>query len=110
MKLNKFLFITVAISALLTINSCTDLSESVYSDLTDETVDVNDPEIVGYMMGEVYAQFRFLYWGWNGYFDVMEECADTYMTPKRIGIGWGDFYTLMHKHSWNSSQPHIEGL
>ncbi len=110
MKLNKFLFITIAISALLTINSCTDLSETVYSDLTDETVDVNDPEIVGYMMGEVYAQFRFLYWGWNGYFDVMEECADTYMTPKRIGIGWGDFYTLMHKHSWNSSQPHIEGL
>jgi starch-binding outer membrane protein, SusD/RagB family len=110
MKLNKFIFISIAISTLLTINSCTDLDETVYDKLTDETIDVNDPEIVGYMMGEVYAQFRFLYWGWNGYFDVMEECSDTYMTPKRIGIGWGDLYIPMHKHSWNSSQGHIEGL
>lgn len=110
MKLNKILFIAIAISTLLTINSCTDLSETVYDRLTDETVDVTDPEVVGSMMGEVYAQFRFLYWGWNGYFDVMEECADTYMTPKRIGIGWGDLYIPMHKHSWNSNQGHIDAL
>ncbi len=90
--------------------SCTDLTENVYDTLTDQTIDVNDPEIVGYMMGEAYAQFRFLYWGWNGYFDLMEECADTYVTPKRIGVGWGDLYINMHKHTWNSTQGHIESL
>ena len=58
------------------------------------------------MMGEAYAQFRFLYWGWNGYFDLNEECSDTYVTPKRIGIGWGDLYINMHKHSWSSNQDH----
>ena len=110
MKYIKYLIISIAISGLVSLSSCTNLDENVYDKLTDESIDVNDPAIVGYMMGEVYAQFRFLYWGWNGYFDLMEECSDTYMTPKRIGIGWGDLYINMHKHSWNSSQGHIESL
>ena len=55
-------------------------------------------------------KFRFLYWGWNGYFDVMEECSDTYMTPKRVGIGWGDLYINMHKHDWISTQGHLAGV
>lgn len=110
MKLIKYALLSLAVSSLLTFTACTDLNETVYDKLTDETIDVNDPEIVGYMMGEAYAQFRFLYWGWNGYFDLNEECADTYMTPKRIGIGWGDLYITMHKHSWNSSLGHIDGL
>lgn len=110
MKLIKYIFISLAVSSLLLSAACTDLDESVYDKLTDETVDVTDSEVVGSMMGEAYAQFRFLYWGWNGYFDFNEECSDTYMTPKRIGIGWGDSYINMHKHSWNSSQGHSEGL
>ena len=110
MKLYRKIILGVGLSTMLTFGACTDLNENIYDTLTDETIDVNDPEIVGYMMGEAYAQFRFLYWGWNGYFDLMEECSDTYMTPKRIGIGWGDLYVNMHKHSWNSTQGHIEGL
>lgn len=110
MKRIKYTWMGFVAGFLLTIVACTDLSETVYDQLTDETIDVTDPEIVGYMMGEAYAQFRFLYWGWNGYFDVMEECSDTYMTPKRIGIGWGDLYINMHKHSWNTSQGHIDAL
>ena len=62
------------------------------------------------MMGQAYANLRFRYWGWNGYFDLMDECADLYMTPKRIGVGWGDLYVNMHKHTWNTSLGHIEGL
>lgn len=110
MKLINKIFIGFFASLMLTIGACTDLTETPYSILTDETIDVNDPEIVGYMMGEAYAQIRFLYWGWNGYFDVNEECTDTYMTPKRIGVGWGDLYIPMHKHSWNYSQGHLWGL
>ena len=110
MKLFKNTIKGLIVSSLLVFAACTDLSETIYDKLTDETVDVNDPEVVGSMMGETYAQFRYLYWGWNGYFDLMEECADTYMTPKRIGVGWGDLYISMHKHSWNSTQGHIEGL
>jgi hypothetical protein len=110
MKMIKYSVLSLTVGFLLLFNACTDLDENVYSELTDETIDVNDPIIVSSMMGEAYAQFRFLYWGWNGYFDLNEECTDTYMTPKRIGIGWGDLYVNMHKHNWNSSQGHLEGL
>lgn len=110
MKFIKNSILSLAVTTLLLFAACTDLEETVYSGLTDETIDVNDPEILGYMMGEVYAQFRFLYWGWNGYFDVNEECTDTYMTPKRLGIGWGDLYIPMHKHAWNATQGHIDPL
>jgi len=110
MKLYKYIKTVLVVSLLVFSGACTDLEESPYDILTDETIDVNDPEIVGYMMDSVYAQFRFLYWGWNGYFDLMEECSDTYMTPKRIGIGWGDLYIAMHKHTWNSTQGHIGSL
>lgn len=110
MKILKYSIIGLALSSILTFSACTDLTENVYDQLTDETIDINDPGVVGSMMGEAYAQFRFLYWGWNGYFDLNEECSDTYMTPKRVGIGWGDLYVNMHKHSWNSTQGHIEGL
>lgn len=110
MKSIKYKIVIPLAGFLLLLGSCTDLSENVYSILTDKSIDVNDPDVVDYMMGEAYAQFRFLYWGWNGYFDLNEECSDTYMTPKRIGIGWGDLYIPMHKHSWNTSQGHIESL
>jgi hypothetical protein len=95
---------------MLAFGACTNLDENVYDKLTDQTIDISDPDATGSMMGEVYAQLRFLYWSWNGYFDMMEECSDTYMTPLRIGIGWGDLYIPMHKHAWNSSQGHIDGF
>lgn len=110
MKIIRHTILGFIASAFLALGACTDLTETIYSELTDETIDVNDPEIVGYMMGEAYAQFRFIYWSWNGYFDLNEECSDAYMTPKRIGVGWGDLYVSMHKHNWNATQGHIEGF
>jgi len=111
MNMIKYKMLLVLLTvATITFNSCTDLTEEPYSVLTDETVDVTDPEMLGYMMGEAYAQFRFLYWGWEGYFDLQEECSDTYMTPKRLGIGWGDLYIPMHTHQWNYTQRHAYNL
>jgi len=108
MKLFRYITLGIAVSSLAFLGACTDLKENVYSSLTDETIDVTDEDVVSSMMGEAYAQFRFIYWSWNGYFDLCEECSDTYMTPKRIGVGWGDLYVSMHKHSWNSEQGHLE--
>lgn len=111
MKRIKYTIKGIVVSAVLAFSTaCTDLDENIYSQLTDDTIDVTNPKVISSMMGEAYAQFRYLYWGWNGYFDLMEECSDTYMTPKRIGVGWGDLYVNMHKHTWNSSLGHIDGL
>lgn len=110
MKTLKNIFMGLTACSAVAFSSCTDLTEHIYDQLTDETVDVTDERDVNSMMGEAYAQLRYLYWGWNGYFDLMEECSDTYMTPKRIGVGWGDLYVLMHKHEWTSSLGHIDPL
>ncbi|MFT3751480.1 MAG: RagB/SusD family nutrient uptake outer membrane protein [Paludibacter sp.] len=110
MKLLKYSFLSIVISMLFGLSACSDLSENIYDSMSDKTIDVTDSVVISHMMGQAYSQFRFLYWGWNGYFDLNEECADTYMTPKRIGIGWGDLYVNMHKHSWNSTLGHIEAL
>jgi hypothetical protein len=110
MKLKKNIFAGLAAASLLTFGACTDLTENVYSDLTDESIDVTDENVVSSMMGQAFVQLRYLYWGWNGYFDVNEECCDTYMTPKRIGIGWGDLYVNMHKHTWTSEIGHFAPL
>lgn len=108
MKL-KNIFLSLAAGSLMAFSSCTNLDETIYDQLTDDVIDVTDEQTVGAVMGEAYAQLRYLYWGWNGYFDLMEECADTYVTPKRLGVGWGDLYIPMHKHSWNSEQGHLWG-
>ncbi len=110
MKQYKNILYSIAVGSLMSMTSCTDLTETVYDQLTDESIDLTDEDVLGSMMGEAYANLRFLYWGWNGYFDVMDECGDLYMTPKRIGVGWGDLYIPMHKHTWNTSQGHLWGL
>ena len=110
MKSIKYIVMSLAVAAGTAFTSCTDLDETIYSQLTDEVVDVTDDAVIESMMGEAYTQLRYLYWGWNGYFDLQEECSDTYMTPSRIGVGWGAFYILMHKHTWNAEQEHLEGF
>lgn len=110
MKSLKNTLVALGATSFMLFSACTDLSETVYDKLADENIDVNDESVASALMGQSLVQLRYLYWGWNGYFDVMEECTDIYMTPKRIGIGWGDLYIPMHKHSWNSEQGHLEPL
>ena len=103
MKSFKNIIIGFATGILMMFSSCTDLSETVYGQLADSTIDMNDPDDVGDFMGKAYAQLRAMYWGWPGYYDLQDECCDLYVTPNRIGIGWGNFYILLHKHLWNNA-------
>ena len=110
MKLLKYSFVSIVVAILLTIVACADLDENVYSDLPFDSIDTSDPEIIDAFMGEALAQFRFIYWNWEGYFDLNEECTDTYMTPKRPN-GWGAQYIQMHKHTWNAAySSHLDVL
>ena len=103
MKIFKNKITGIFVAVCLLFGSCTDLSETVYDRLTDDTIDINDPEVLGAQMGKAYSQLLLVYWTWEGYFDLQEECSDTYMTPERIGVGWGAQYIPMHKHTWVSS-------
>jgi len=106
----KNTIIGLATGALLMFGSCTDLSETIYSQLSDDNIDDRDPASVEAFMGKVFAQLRAVYWSWNGYFDLMEECTDVYMTPLRLGVGWGNMYIPMHKHSWNKETEHVNNF
>ncbi|MBM6781926.1 RagB/SusD family nutrient uptake outer membrane protein [Bacteroides mediterraneensis] len=106
----KHILVGLAASSCLTFGSCTDLSENLYDSLNESNLDFTSENDVNALMGQAFAQFRYIYWAWNGYFDLQEECSDTYMTPKRIGIGWGDLYVNMHKHDWDYNLGHIDGF
>ena len=87
---------------------CTDLEETLYSEITAEQTTLT-AEDLGSIMAPAYASFRTIYWGWNGLFDLYEESSDLIVTPFRVGIGWGDLYISMHKHNWGPSLGHAEG-
>ena len=87
--------------------SCTDLSETVYSSLTDENLDFTDEGTLEAMSASVYANLRFMYWGYYGLMDLTEEACDLYVMPSKIGIGWGDYYISYHKHEVTSENANM---
>ncbi|RAW02276.1 RagB/SusD family nutrient uptake outer membrane protein [Pseudochryseolinea flava] len=89
--------------------ACTDLDEKLYDSISaDETAltasDLNT------IIAPAYANLREVYWHWNGLFDVYEESSDLIVTPFRVGIGWGDLYLDMHKHTWGPAIEHGNNL
>ena len=87
--------------------SCTDLSETVYSSLTDENLDFTDEGTLEAMSASVYANLRFMYWGYYGLMDLTEEACDLYVMPSKIGIGWGDYCISYHKHEVTSENANM---
>lgn len=81
--------------------SCTDLTETLYSDLNDTNIDLTNPDDIQLLEGQAIAQYRYLHTSWFGLFHQLEICTDQYMVPLRIGIGWGDVYINGHKHNWD---------
>jgi len=106
MKFINKIYRVFAISAALTIGACTNLDENIYDQLSDENMKFSEEDI-SRMKGYVYNELRYLYWGWNGMFDIYEESSDLIMTPLRVGIGWGDLYISMHKHTYHPTIDHF---
>ncbi|MUP37233.1 RagB/SusD family nutrient uptake outer membrane protein [Labilibaculum euxinus] len=103
---NTYKFIALLFVGLICFNSCTDLKEELYSEIPSEGYDFSDNDIRA-MFGPAYKNLRLLYWGWNGTFDIYEESSDLIMTPLRIGVGWGDLYVTMHKHTYTNQTGHF---
>ncbi|SFU52779.1 Starch-binding associating with outer membrane [Pustulibacterium marinum] len=106
-KKYKYLIRTTIACVLFGTSGCTDLSENVYSTLTEDNIDLTSDQDISRLTGYVYNEMRYVYWGWNGLFDIHEESSDLMMTPLRIGVGWGDLYISMHKHDFNPNIDHF---
>lgn len=89
--------------------SCTDLSETLYDRISADETELTGKDLIT-IIAPAYSSLREVYWGWNGMFDIYEESSDLIVTPVRIGIGWGDLYVEMHKHSWGATIDHGEVL
>lgn len=107
MKVYSKYILGLAACSLLAMSSCTDLNENVYDSLTDANMDFTNSDVQTAVKGEAIAQFRYIYWTWDGYHDLQEECADLYMTPLRLPEGWGAQYILLHKHTWTNETSHL---
>lgn len=93
------------ISILLSLNSCTDVTEEIFSDMTEDgyTYKAGDATRV---LGAGYTNFRGMY-GLHNYF-TFQICTDETVMPANDS-GWDDggVYRRMHLHTWNSEQPQI---
>ena len=86
--------------------SCTNLDEEVYSNLSPVNLAGTDDETSD-MLGNLYVQLRFMYWAWEGYFDINEESSDLIMTPYRTYGGWGAQYINLHQNDPYAGIPHL---
>lgn len=109
MKKNIFkkgLFAAMLVAGAASVTSCTDLNETVYSELPgDGSYKFTDKEIQA-QYGVIYDRLRDMYDGWESYLDLCDEAGDLLMTPKRKS-GWGVHYCALHKHEFHSTINHL---
>ena len=91
----------------ISLSSCTDLEETLYSDLNESNIDLSNETDLSLLLGAATAQYRYLVEDWFGMYHLLEESTDQYMVPARVGVGWGDAYINLHKHNWGPSVDQI---
>lgn len=97
--LNHYIF-AILLTAGILLTSCTDLSETVYSEVrTDEFTPTGD-DIVS-LIAPVYTPLRGGIMGFHTWLSAQHESADVIVTPTRPN-GWfdGGRYNRMHRHTW----------
>ena len=103
---NKVLIVFAAGS--ISLSSCTNLDETLYSDLNESNIDLSNEKDLSLLLGASVAQYRYLVEAWFGMYHLIEECTDQYMVPSRPGVGWGDAYINLHKHNWSPTIGQIQ--
>lgn len=90
---------------ILLLGSCTNLDETLYSEITAEKTTLSAEDLIS-IIAPAYTSLRDVYWGWDGLADLYEESSDCVVVPGRYG-DWGAYYITMHQHTWNPSLSHI---
>lgn len=104
----KKIFTTLLIACAIAVPACTNLDETIYSQIASEKYEFTDDDIQA-MLASVYDYVHQVYASFNGMGDL-EESTDMWCVPSRLGIGWGKYYILLHKHTFNNSISHCAGF
>lgn len=106
--LKSTLLSVVAGAAVMMSTGCTDLSETVYSQLTDNNIDLTNPRDLSQLLGSAVTNYRYLYCAWDAMWILGEMSTDQQMIPSRIQVGWGAQYINLHKHDWGVENAALE--
>ncbi|MBL0739837.1 RagB/SusD family nutrient uptake outer membrane protein [Chryseolinea lacunae] len=109
MKINTMKRVLSGVLIAIGMFSCTNLDETLYDKISADETELTADDLTT-IVAPAYAQLRIVYWRWNGLFDIYEESSDLIVTPFRVGIGWGDLYIDMHKHTWGAAIEHGANL
>ncbi|MDD2493570.1 MAG: RagB/SusD family nutrient uptake outer membrane protein [Tissierellia bacterium] len=106
MKKKNTIYAIIIISLLINSFACNDLSETVYSELTENDYKYSNKEIYN-VIGPVYQNLRGLH-SHSGFSIMQESTSDILVMPANAS-GWDDggVYKKMHLHTWNSEAPQI---
>ena len=103
-------FSAAAMTAALALGSvcCTDLDETLYSEIPGDGSYEMSPEEVQSMYGKIYDRVRDMYNGWESYQDISDETGDVLMTPFRYETNaFGAQYCALHKHEFYATLNHL---
>ena len=105
----KTIIKSILIILLLTIVSCNDLTEEVFSDITVETYSYSANDIYA-VIGPVYLNMRELHDVW-GYSIAQETSSDEMVMPANAS-GWDDggIYKKFHLHTWNAEAEQVQNM
>ena len=107
--MKKIIAILSIVTVIVLAGCSKDLSEEVFSDLTENGYNYKSNEAYN-VIGAVYAHMR----GWHslwGYSGLQEITTDAIAQPANAS-GWSDggLYLRLHQHNWNAEQGHVGDL
>jgi starch-binding outer membrane protein, SusD/RagB family len=90
--------------------SCTDLTETPYTEITEANFKPTAADLAA-LMAPAYTPLRNIWMSWYGMVDFQEETADHLLTPVRPN-GWydGGVYIRLHEHRWDANQGQPNGM
>ena len=90
--------------------SCTDLTETPFTEITEANFKPTAADLVA-LMAPVYTPQRQIWMGWYGMVDAQSETSDDLISPVRPNGRYdGGTYIRLHEHRWDANQGQPSGL
>lgn len=106
-RFSKIALIAAAAVSTLTFQSCTDLEETIYEDITSDNFFSSEGDYYSVLVNS-YGNLRPFLWN---YFNISQVTSDETIVPTRGG-DWGDggVWRELHQHNWTPTNGHVVGM
>lgn len=87
---------------------CTNLDETIYDQVAAEYYEFTEQDSQA-MLAPMYEALLDVY-SYNGLPDLQDESTDLWCVPYRIGVGWGTYYIVLHRHTFHANISHCRNI